>query len=80
MMDIVSREQQYFVANRVYATAAELDYTLPPDVAANYTHAISLDAGPPPSFTVNFTATGGQASDGDLSINGLGDKLPADKW
>ena len=80
MMEIVNRQQQYFVANRGYATEAELDFTLPPEVAANYDYAIALDAGPPPSFTVNFTATGGQATDGDLSINGQGDKTPAEKW
>jgi type IV pilus assembly protein PilE len=80
MMEIVNREHQYFVANRAYASAAALAYSLPPDVAMNYTYDIALDAGPPPSFTVHFTAAGGQASDGDLSISGLGDKLPADKW
>lgn len=80
MMEIVNRQQQYFVANRGYATEAELDFTLPPEVAANYDYDIALDAGPPPSFTVTFTATGGQASDGDLSINGQGDRTPAEKW
>jgi type IV pilus assembly protein PilE len=80
MMEIVNREHQYFVANRVYADEAVLDYVLPPEVSSNYTYAIVLDAGPPPGFTVNFTATAGQASDGPLSINSLGDKLPADKW
>jgi type IV pilus assembly protein PilE len=80
MMEIVNREHQYFVANRAYGEVDDLDYTLPPDVDANYDYDIVLDAGPPPTFTVNFTATGGQASDGNLSINGTGDKLPADKW
>ena len=80
MMDIVNRQQQYFVANRTYATEAQLSYGLPPDIAAHYDYNIALDAGPPPSFTVTFTALGGQASDGDLSINGFGDKTPADKW
>ena len=80
MMDIVNRQQQYFVANRAYATEAELGYTLPPDVGANYTYDIALDAGPPPSFTVTFNSIGGQVSDGNLSVNGLGDKTPADKW
>ena len=80
MMEIVNREQQYFVANRAYASKATLAYTLPPEVTANYTYDIALDAGPPPGFTVTFTATGGQTSDGDLSVDGLGTKTPASKW
>lgn len=80
MMDIVNRQQQYFVANRAYATEAELNYGLPPEVGSNYGYDVTLDAGPPPSFTVTFTPTGGQVSDGPLSINGLGEKTPAEKW
>jgi len=80
MMDIVNREQQYFVANRAYATKTELGYTPPSDVSTNYTWDVTLDAGPPPGFTVTFTATGGQVADGDLSINSAGVKTPADKW
>jgi type IV pilus assembly protein PilE len=80
MMDIVNREHQYFVANRVYADSAALNFTLPPDVLENYTYAIALDAGPPPGFTVNFTAVGGQASDGNLSVDSVGVKTPVGKW
>ena len=81
MMDIVNREQQYFLANRAYvATLAGLGYGLPPEVSGNYTGAIALDAGPPPGFTVTFTAIAGQVSDGDLSVNSQGVKTPADKW
>src|SRR5688572_5799998 len=32
MMDIANRERQYFTANRVFASDAELNYTLPADV------------------------------------------------
>lgn len=80
MMEIVNRQQQYFIANRSYATEAELAYTLPPDVSTNYDYDIALDAGPPPAFTVTFTAIGGQVSDGDLTVDSLGSKTPADKW
>ena len=80
MMDIVNREHQYFVANRIYADSAALDFTPPPDVLANYTFAIALNAGPPAGFTVNFTAIGGQAADGNLSVNSVGVKTPAEKW
>ena len=80
MMEMVSRQEQYFVANRVYATKAELNYNLPPEVDANYEYDFVIDAGPPPSVTVDFTAEGGQAGDGDLSASTLGTKTPADKW
>lgn len=80
MMDIVNLEHQYFAANRVYATKAALGYSLAPEVSSNYTFDIALDAGPPPGFSITFTATGGQASDGNISINSNGVKTPADKW
>jgi type IV pilus assembly protein PilE len=80
MMEIVNREHQFFIANRSYADTAALGYTLPPDVSGNYDHAVTLDAGPPPGFTVTFTAKGAQISDGDLTVNSLGVKTPAEKW
>jgi type IV pilus assembly protein PilE len=80
MMEIVNREHQFFIANRTYADTAALGYTLSPEVIGNYTHAVTLDAGPPPGFTVTFTAIGAQVSDGNLTVNSLGVKTPADKW
>jgi type IV pilus assembly protein PilE len=85
LMEIVNREQQYFTANRVYADVATLGYQLPPEVDANYDlPADGIDLGnpapPPPGFTVTLTATGSQASDGDLSIDSLGTKTPEEKW
>ncbi|MEX2150829.1 MAG: type IV pilin protein [Steroidobacteraceae bacterium] len=80
MMEIVNREHQFFIANRAYADTVALGYTLPPDVIGNYTHAVTLDAGPPPGFTVTFTAINAQASDGNLTVNSLGVKTPAEKW
>lgn len=80
MMEIVNREHQYFVANRVYADEVALNYTLPPEVTGNYDLAIAVDAGPPPGFTVTMTAKNAQLSDGNLSINGAGVKLPVGKW
>jgi len=80
MMDIVNREHQYFIANRVYADTAAFGFTLPPELLENYTFDIALDAGPPPGFTVNFTAIDGQLADGDLSVNSVGVKSPIEKW
>ena len=80
MMEIATRERQWFVANRAFATKAELNYSLPTDLNGKYTYTITLDAGPPPGFTINFTAVGLQASDVDLALTSEGVKSPADKW
>lgn len=80
MMEIATREHQHFAANRAFADTAELNFTLPPEVADHYTHAINLVAGPPPGFTIVFTATGRQASDGNLSLTSAGVRTPEEKW
>ena len=89
MMDLVNREQQYFVANRTYVAATDtanlassgsLGYTLPTNVGDNYDAKIDLLAGPPPGFTITFTAKGSQVDDGNLSLDSAGVKTPADKW
>ena len=82
MMEIVNRQQQYFLANRVYADEAVLDCGLPDDVELNYECDVNtaLPVGPPPGFTVTFTPEGGQVSDGTLTVNSLGEKTPEDKW
>ena len=80
LVDIANREQQYFAANRAFASKADLGYVVPTEVSDNYTWDIALDAGPPPNFTITFTATGGQVSDGNLTLTSEGVKGPAGKW
>jgi type IV pilus assembly protein PilE len=81
LMDIANREHQYFVANRAYADDAELGYVLPTDVSEHYTFDIVPDnASSPPTFTITFTPQGGQAGDGDLTLNSEGEKTPPEKW
>jgi type IV pilus assembly protein PilE len=81
MMEIATRQQQYFVANRVYAASIDdLGYTLPAEVEGKYTAALVFDAGPPPSFDITFTATGSQAGDGPLTLDSEGNKGPDGKW
>jgi type IV pilus assembly protein PilE len=79
MMEIATRQQQFFVANRTYATAAELGFTLPPEVADNYDFGIDLVAGPPPGFEITFDAKGSQESDGELTLDSEGEKGPEGK-
>jgi type IV pilus assembly protein PilE len=82
MMDIANRQQQFFLANRSYAVdLAGLSYTLPDEVSKRYTAAIDIPANAtPPTFTINFTATSSQSSDGNLSLDSAGVKTPVEKW
>jgi type IV pilus assembly protein PilE len=81
MATIATRELQYFAAERAFADESELGYVLPPEVAENYSFTITPSlSGSVPTFTINFTAIGGQAGDGNLSLNGEGVKTPANKW
>jgi type IV pilus assembly protein PilE len=83
MMEIANRQQQIFLANRSYANKTTLEangYLLPTEVASNYSYTITLNAGPPPGYTITFTAIGSQASDGNLTLDNEGTKTPADKW
>jgi type IV pilus assembly protein PilE len=83
MMDLANREQQYLVANRVYADTATLQatgYTLPSDVSQYYTWQVNLPADPRPRFTITLTPTGAQASDGALTLDEAGNRFPTGKW
>jgi len=83
MMDIANREQQFLLANRAYANKTALEasgYVLPDDVAGRYDYDITVGGGTVPSFTITFTATGPQTSDGDLELTSEGLKTPAEKW
>lgn len=83
MLHIANMEQEYFLANRSYADKAALEsngYSLPSNISSKYTYNVTLSDGPPPSYVINFTAIGNQASDGNLSLNNEGVKTPADKW
>jgi type IV pilus assembly protein PilE len=83
MLDIANREQQFLMANRTYVDYATLTgsgYALPSELTTKYTPTIDIGAGSVPAFTVTFTATGTQSSDGPLTLNEQGVKGPADKW
>jgi type IV pilus assembly protein PilE len=80
MMEIANQQHQYFAANRAYASATDLGYTLPPEVDDHYDLTITPAAGSPPTFTISLTATGSQATDGNLALNSQGVRTPANKW
>lgn len=84
MVDIGSREQQYLLDARLYTAtigSGGLNMTVPTDVSPNYTLAVAVDnTAAPPTFTITATAIGRQVSDGNLTLNSLGQKTPAGKW
>ena len=78
MMEIATRQQQFFVANRRYATKEEIGYSLPPEIDDKYIIDIDVETGPPPGFDIIFEATGSQDGDGDLTLDSQGNKTG--KW
>ena len=84
MMHIANLEQQFLIADRAYADKAKLvasGYALPPEVSAKYGYDVTPDnAATPPTFTITFTPTGSQASDGVITLDSTGVKTPQDKW
>jgi type IV pilus assembly protein PilE len=78
--DIASRQAQFFLDLRTYATTvAALNMTVPNEVATRYAIAIDVQAGPPLTYTVTATPTGPQSDDrcGALVINQAGNKTAA---
>lgn len=77
MLDIANREQQFLLSNRSYVdypTLSGSGYVFPSELNGKYTPSINVGTGTVPSFTITFTATGGQASDGPLTLNDQGVK------
>ena len=83
MMDLANREQQYLLSTRTYADTAALQatgYTIPSDVSAYYTWAVTVGSTTVPTFVITFTATGAQAADGPLTLDQAGNRSPISKW
>ncbi|WP_028101201.1 type IV pilin protein [Pseudoduganella violaceinigra] len=83
LLELAQREQQFLADARVYKnTLSDLNIPTPPAVSRFYTVTIDTSDGPPPTFKITATPVAGskQVSDGNLSIDQAGGKLPADKW
>lgn len=83
MLTIANREEQYLLANRVYASKAIIEangYTLPSTVSATYTYDIALGTNSLPTYTITFSPSGTQATDGPIAITSQGLKTPPGKW
>ncbi|WP_342244873.1 type IV pilin protein [Pseudomonas sp. OTU5201] len=66
MLDIASRQQQYFMDVRSYGTLTQLGVTVPASVAKNYTITPGINnAATPPSYLITATPKTGSAQEGD---------------
>lgn len=79
LMDLAQRQQQFMLdARRYTGTLADLGVTVPTSVSNNYQVAtISVDAGPPPTFTITLApkTPGPMSGDGSLLVDSAGLKL-----
>ena len=83
MLEIANREQQFFIANRTYATKTQIEssgYAMETDLAKRYDYSITLGTGAVPSYTITFEAKSGLLSDGNLTLDSSGAKTPSSKW
>ncbi|MEO8187561.1 MAG: type IV pilin protein [Burkholderiaceae bacterium] len=75
--DVASRQSQFFLDRRSYAaTVGALNMAAPAELAARYTVAIAVVAGPPSGFQVTATPIGVQGTDrcGLLTIDQAGNR------
>ena len=82
LLAVAARQQQFLVDTRAYAagTAASAVLPQPTGVTTGYgTVAMTVAAGPPPTFTLTATPTTAQASEkcGTLTVNQTGTKTAA---
>ena len=78
--DVASRQAQFFLDRRTYATTtAALNLTPSADLAARYAVAINVVAGPPLAYTATATPIGPQLRDrcGAMAIDQAGNKTAA---
>lgn len=84
MLEIANRQQQFLIANRSFADTATLTasgFALPSEVSSKYDFAVAVNnAATPPAYTITFTPKASQASDGAITLDSVGNKLPASKW
>ena len=90
MEDVANRQEQYLLDQRSYTGtigSGGLGMTPPQETSGLYTFATAAGGNdclgaalPVPGYTITATATGGQASDGNLCLDSVNNKTPADKW
>ncbi len=79
IMEIANRQQQYLLDARTYAVdpgaLTTLTMTVPSEVSQYYGIAVTAGATTsPPSYKITAKPTGGQVTDGVLTLDSTGDK------
>lgn len=90
MLGIASRQEQYLLDARTYTatlgagglglTPSDWDCTSNAAQCTNSRYTITVAVPTATTYTITATATGAQVSDGNLMLDNLGTKTPADKW
>lgn len=91
MLNITSREEQFLLDSRQYTgTLSGGIFTTPPEgwtctaatcTNGRYNVTVAFDnAVAPPTFIITAAAIGAQLSDGNLTLNNVGQKTPTSKW
>lgn len=72
MMNLAQLNQRYFTDNRAYTDTVATLAAIPAGVSAYYTLSITLQAGPPATFSISAVPKAAQAADscGTLSLTG----------
>lgn len=83
LTEAASRQQQFLVDRRRYASSLSvLGIAPPPDLASKYAISIAAIDGPPPAFTLTAQAVGDQAKDScpTLALDSSGTRTPTECW
>ena len=81
MMDIMAREERYFTERNTYTTnLAALPATATSQEGFYLVSAAACGGGITSCVILTATAQGPQTSDGNMTLDSRGQKLPADKW
>jgi type IV pilus assembly protein PilE len=83
LMEVMQAQERHYTVNQTYVTdLTELGYTSPLESDEGYYTISAAACGSGISSCVSLTAApqNGQESDGDLTLDSVGNKTPADKW
>jgi len=81
VLSVANKQEQYILDARQYAaTITALGLTAPSELTNFYTFSLATCTAPCSTYTITATAVGRQLSDGNLTLDNLGVKTPADKW
>jgi len=81
LMDVMAKQERYFTENNTYAT----DFTKLPASTTSQEGFYKISAaacggGIKSCVILTATAQSAQSADGNLTLNSIGQKMPADKW